>query len=118
MGVSICIFVGVVNSYIVLDNFYYVWRIKKWWIYGYASFFCMVLYHIGFVRSANENIDIHIHHHHWAFVLSLFLHSKKMSSVVMHALLTAVFIHGITVFGCENLFDYKNLEEQSVIDVR
>lgn len=115
--VSICIFVGVVNGYILLDNFHYVWKIKKWWIYGYGAFAVMIMYHIGFVRSANENIDIHIHHHHWAFVLTLFLHSKKTSSMVMHALLTAIFIHGITVFGCENLFDYKNLEDQNVIDV-
>ena len=115
--ISICIFVGVSNVYIVLDNFYYVYKIKKWWIYGYVAFFIMLLYHIIFIKSANNNIDIHIHHHHWAFILSLFLHSKKDSSIVMHALLTAVFIHGITVFGCENLFDYKDLQDTNVIDV-
>lgn len=115
--ISICIFVGVSNVYIVLDNFYYVYKIKKWWIYGYGAFGTTVLYHIIFIKSANSDIDIHIHHHHWAFILSLFLHSTKDSSIVMHALLTAVFIHGITVFGCENLFDYKDLQQTDVIDV-
>ena len=115
--ISICIFVGVSNVYIVLDNFWTVWNMQKWWIYGYVSFFSMVVYHFIVIKSANSEVDINIHHHHWAFVLSLFLHSKKESSAVMHALLTAVFIHGITVFGCENLFEYKSLEKAEVIDV-
>jgi len=115
--ISISVFVGASNFYIVLDNFKYVWRIQKWWIYGYFAFFCVVLYHIALIRSANHDIAIHVHHHHWAFVLSLFIHSPKDSSLVLHALLVAVFIHGIAVFGCENLFDYKNLENATVLDV-
>eukprot|EP01083_Nonionella_stella_P008223 23676_1 len=115
--IAICIFVGVSNLYIVLDNFHYVWKLHRWWIYGYSSFFMVVLYHIIFIKSANDDIDIQVHHHHWAFVLSLFLHSKKESSFVLHACMISVFIHGITVFGCENLFDYKNLEHSQVINV-
>eukprot|EP01084_Bolivina_argentea_P249471 417628_1 len=117
--ISLIIFVGVSNIYIVLDNFYCVWKFKKWWIYGYISFGFVILYHVIFIKSANNDIDIHIHHHHWAFMLALFIHSKKDSSLVMHALLTSIFIHGITVFGCENLFDYKNVDLDKIesIDV-
>ena len=61
---------------------------------------------------ASHYIRIHIHHHYWALVLALICRSKDKASYVAQACLIAIFIHGITLFGCEDLFQWEDVDQQ------
>merc|ERR1712228_789621 len=71
----------------------------------------------GFVQCimiifVSDFVLIHIHHHYWSLVLSLICRSSDKMTFVFQACLIAIFIHGNAVFGCEDLFQWKeNINE-------
>ena len=59
------------------------------------------------IAFASNFVLIHIHHHYWALVVSLICRSENKMTCVFQAFCIAVFIHGIAVFGCEDIFQWK-----------
>ncbi len=107
---------------IVLMGYSFVQNIRYFYLHGKGTIYCicfgMVVLHLivlselcgeGEGEDGDKKTHFHMHHHYWAFLLSLLFRCRYESSVAAHALLVAIFIHGISVFGCEPLVTLRNV---------
>ena len=62
---------------------------------------------MAMIYTASPLLSVHLHHHHWAFVLALVCRSPDSASFVGQAAAVAVFIHGIAMFGREDVLAWK-----------
>jgi len=77
----------------------------------FGSVSVLLAIHWVMVFFGSTAIRIHLHHHHWAFALSIICRAPDRVSQCVQAMLIAIFVHGLSVFGCENLFQWELAEE-------
>eukprot|EP01084_Bolivina_argentea_P052062 95665_1 len=113
LAASLCIPFLIVFTYILLINCHVAYNRN---VITRALFFGGIIV-LGIIQwimivFASQYIRIHIHHHYYALVMAVMCRSSDKVSYVAQALLIAIFIHGITVFGCEDLFQWENVNHE------
>eukprot|EP01084_Bolivina_argentea_P282953 484474_1 len=115
IGIVIVILIAPIFLYVISKNCLYAYYFKPLIIRN-IYFLCLLfllIFHILFILTTSLSIDakyigIHIHHHWWALLLSLVCRSDNKVTFIVQCCLIAIFIHGITVFGCEDLYGWNN----------
>ena len=82
---------------------------KIFWVF----FVLIVLFNIAMIIiGSTDHVNIHIHHHYWTFLVALFFRSDNKAIFMIQALVIAMMIHGISIFGCSDLYSWKNVNTQ------
>ena len=94
-------------SYVMARNCHTAWNQSSTVMLIYfGSMVVLILINLVMIYFGSADIRIHLHHHYWAFTLALVCRSSDKASQCGQALALAIFIHGLTVFGCEDLFQW------------